>query len=399
MEQIHKHLESSELFNQIRLLLFKKNPKIFELIDFDNQEIYKEPLLYAFFTSQNDDSILDQILVAYKKNKNQVARVITDEKGRLYFPNIGWFVTKLKKTPMIFYKESFCLKNEQNQENIEFQFEGLSYINGTKIELLKYPISLLKQFYFNVEGKEINVEITEITKAHYQNVTKAYNILKKYVPDQFDLIEKYAGKCVIFNVDTYQRNSFAHISAQGIGFYNAYQKDYNEVFFVDDIAHQTGHVILNTITYNSEFFFKVDKNTIIDKIQQPDGTVVENRDLLIVFHALYTYYTSFICLNACLINNVFLKQKKHEVLGRMAFYINKCYFDLLLIDNPLNSEINAKRYMTENGLEVLRVIKNKWFEMSEKWSPITQDFNMTNQPYNFTYSKFAELNPLDETVN
>jgi hypothetical protein len=188
---------------------------------------------------------------------------------------------------------------------------------------LKYSIPLLKQFYFNTENELLDVEIEKITQNHTNNITKAYNLIKEYVPTQYELIEKYAPKCVIFNVDTYQRNSFATLSAQGIGFYNAYQEDYDEVFFVDDIAHQTGHVIFNVMIYEAKLFFKKDKNTILEIINLPDGTFVENRDLHVIFHALYTYYTSFLCLDACLENNVWVGKQKHEAMGRIAFYIIK----------------------------------------------------------------------------
>jgi hypothetical protein len=219
-------------------------------------------------------------------------------------------------------------------------------------------------------------------------------LIKEHIPTQYELIEKYAPKCVVFNFDTYQRNSFATLSAQGIGFFNAYQDNYDEVFFVDDIAHQTGHVILNVMIYESNQFFRKDKKTVLEIINMPDGSLIEKRDLHVVFHALYTYYTSFICLDACLENNVWEGKQKHEAIGRIAFYINKCYRDTLLIDNPINSEEKAVEYFTNDGLIIYRELKIKWKEMYKKWFGLTKHFDMSNQPYNFTYSKFLELNPL-----
>jgi hypothetical protein len=99
-----------------------------------------------------------------------------------------------------------------------------------------------------------------------------------------------------------------------------------------------------------------------------DGTFIENRDLYVLFHALYTYYTSFICLDACLDAGDFNKRQTHEAKGRIAFYINKCYNDLILIDNePFKAEENALKYFTENGLSIYKEIKNTWLEMSKFW--------------------------------
>ena len=90
----------------------------------------------------------------------------------------------------------------------------------------------------------------------------------------------------------------------------------------------------------------------------PNGDLIENRDLHVIYHALYTYYTSFTCLDACLQNNAFVGKQKHEAMGRIAFYINKCYADLMLIDNPLKSEEKSKEYFTERGLAIYKELKN-----------------------------------------
>ena len=65
----------------------------------------------------------------------------------------------------------------------------------------------------------------------------------------------------MFRTDPKNTNSFATIKAHGMAFFNVYQDEYDEVFFVDDIAHQTGHIIFNVMIYESNRFFKKDKNT------------------------------------------------------------------------------------------------------------------------------------------
>lgn len=375
----------------IKILLYKNNNKIFDILNFENEEIYKEPLLFAYFNNKlNNNQTLESFVYGYSVI-DIFFKVFTDEYGRVYIPNIGWFHTKHKQESLDFDKSSFKLF--RNNIAIDFEFEKIEIINGTTIELLKFPIPILKQFYYNSENKLLDVEIEDITKKQIKYLTLAYNLIKKYVPTQYELIKEYAPKCVIFNFDTYQRNSFATLSAQGIGFFNAYQDNYDEVFFVDDIAHQTGHIIFNVMIYESKRFFKKDKNTVLEIINMPDGSLIEKRDLHVIFHALYTYYTSFICLDACLESNVWEGKQKHEAIGRISFYINKCYRDILLIDNPINSEEKATEYFTNDGLLIYRELKAKWKEMYTKWFEITNHFDMSNQPYNFTYSKFLELNP------
>lgn len=381
-----------KLNQNIKILLYKNSENVFNYLDFENDSIYVEPLLFAYFNKKDNEKKGIENIVYGFSDKDIIFQLFSDEFGRIYLPNVGWFLTNYKSDVFNFNKLNFKLFKGNWQ--VAFVFEKLEIIENTSIELLKYPIELLKQFYYNTENELLNVEIENITKKQIKNLTKAYQLIKENIPHQFELIEKYAPKCVIFNIDTYQRNSFATLSAQGIGFYNAYQDDYDEVFFVDDIAHQTGHVIFNVMIYEPKLFFKKDRNTILEVINMPDGSFIENRDLHVIFHALYTYYTSFICLDSCLENNVWVGRQKHEATGRIAFYINKCYTDLLLIDNPINSKEKAAEYFTNDGLLIYSELKIKWKEMYKKWFEITKHFDMSNQPYNFTYSKFLELNPL-----
>ena len=385
---------NAKLIENIKILLYKQNQDIFEILDFENEVIYKEPLLFAYFNNKSTQILSIETIICGYSDRNRIIELISDEFGKIYLSNVGWLLTKNTNDCFVFDKSD--LKLFKKDIEVEFIFEKIELIENTSIELLKYSIPLLKQFYFNTEKELLDVEIEKITQKHLKNITKAYNFIKEYVPTQYKLIEKYAPKCVIFNVDTYQRNSFATLSAQGIGFYNAYQEDYDEVFFVDDIAHQTGHVIFNVMIYEAERFFKISKSTILEVISMPDGSFIENRDLHVIFHALYTYYTSFLCLDACLENNVWKGKQKHEAIGRIAFYINKCYSDLLLIDNPISSEEKAVEYFTNDGLLIYRELKIKWKDMHKKWFGLTKHFDMSNQPYNFTYSLFSELNPLPQ---
>jgi hypothetical protein len=383
----------SSIINDMKILLYKRDENIFEILDFENDEIYKDPLLFAFFYNKiKFKQSLDSLILGYTSKKNS-GEVISDEYGRIYIPNIGWFLTDYKNQSFVFDKvESKLLKNN---EDIKFVFERIEFINNTNIEILKYQIPLLKSFYFNTDGAFLDVEIENITKKHLKTITNAYNLIKKNIPSHFELIEKYAPKCVIFNFDTYERNSFAALLAYGIGFYNAYQDDYDEVFFIDDIAHQTGHIIFDTMIFKDQKYLKVKKETIIETLEMPDGTFVEKRDLHIIFHALYTYYTSFICLDKCIDNGEFNNKQLHEAMGRISFYINKCYKDLLLIDSPIKSFEKANHFFTNDGMIIYTELKNKWFEMYNKWFEKIKHFDMSNQPYNFTYSKFLELNPLN----
>jgi|TARA_B110000037_G_C17127386_1_gene508850 hypothetical protein len=393
----------NELIENIKILLYKYDSSIFDKIDYEDDDIYQEPLLYAYFNSKAKKIDLDIIIYGYTKEKlrPEKLKVKSDTYGKFYLPKIGWFITNENNKNYELHKTTNNLYTLYSKEVIcNYTFEPIEIIKGTNIELLKYPVPLLEELYYDVDGSIIDVEIENITKSQRINIEKAFKLIKKLAPKHYKLIESITKKVVIFNVNTTLRNSFASLRAQGISFSNAYQKEYNEVFFIDDIAHQTGHLIFNVLIYNVQNFFKINFETVVEKLYLGNDTT-ETRSIHVVFHALYTYYTSFICLNAYLdfkVNDY--DRNKHEAMGRMLFYIGKCYQDISLIENnDISKVVTINDIFTDGGIEIYLEIKNKYNSTIEKWGELLKGLNMSNQPYNFTYSKFLEINPLNEDIN
>ncbi|MFH4968281.1 hypothetical protein V8G61_08765 [Gaetbulibacter sp. M240] len=391
---INNSIGKNKLIENIKILLYKERVNIFDILDFEDDNIYQEPLFFAFFKKKElYFNQLDSIIFGYSNIKNYKIKVITDKHGRIYIPNIGWLITdsKLKAYDLSNLKQ---IRLEDEDGSHKFKLEPIELIKDTTIELLKYPIEILDQFYYDEHLNRIDVEIKEITKKHISHLTQAFYLIKKYIPHHYKLIESVTKKVVVFNVNDDLRNSFATLSAQGIAFFNACQENYNEVFFIDDIAHQTGHIIFNAMIYDIDEFLKVEPSYIVQELKNEEGKIVETRDIHVVLHALYTYFTTFICLDAILENDVFEGEKLHELLGRMKFYIGKCYLDLKIFENPIN-KIEVENIFEDKGLEIYSELKNKHKEMSQKWISKTQNFRLDNQLYNFSYSLFKELNPID----
>jgi hypothetical protein len=269
------------------------------------------------------------------------------------------------------------------------------FVGNHPFEVMIHPLLLFEQCYYDVEQNQISVEISAITQKHLKHLTKAFNLIKQYVPEYYTLLEFVLKQVVIFNVDTTLRNSFADLTAHGTIFINAYQEDYDEVFFVDDIAHQSGHVIMNALLYEPSEYFRVPENFTLEEIKLGNGNI-EKRDIHVVYHALYTYYTTFICLDKCLSSNVFNTRQRHEALGRMKFYIGKCNYDLMLFKDSESHIFNEEKLLSKKGWKHLIEIHDKQQEMFKKWKSSVENLELDNQPYNFTYSKFIELNPLYE---
>ena len=392
----------SKLIQNIKILLYKYDSNIFDRLNYENNDIYQEPLLYAYFNSKIKGTNLENILYGYT-NENlrpRKLKVKTDTYGRIYLPKIGWFITGEKNKSYSLLKVDSSYSLLSNEVNQNYVFEPIEIIEGTNIEILKYPVPLLNELYYDVDGNIIHVEIEDITKNQKHHIKNAFNIIKFLASDHYRLIEDITKKVVIFNVDTTLRNSFATLNAQGISFSNAYQEDYNEVFFIDDIAHQTGHLIFNTLIYEVEQFLKIHPETVVEKLHLGNNTM-ETRSIYIIFHALYTYYSTFICLDAYLDDKKNdYDRKTHEAMGRMLFYLGKCYQDIVLVENnEIKDVTSVDDIFTLKGKGIYNEIKNKYSEVYQKWKDRVKNLNMSNQPYNFTFSKFLELNPLNEKTS
>lgn len=364
------------LIDSIQFLLYKENPSLLEKIDFDNDVIFLEPLLFAYFNSKKDNlfttTLLTEIMQGYFVEKEALLIEESYNKESIaYLPNLGYF--------------------DKNKEKAD----EIYVIKNTSIELLLHPIVHLKYIFKDFNEKTINENEIYISKdfsLQYANcLTNAFSYIKKSCPRHFNLIEQHCKKIVLFKTDTKSTNSFATINAQGIAFLNIYQDDYDEVFFVDDIAHQTGHVIMNAILFERKKYFVIDENQNIGLFTKKKS---EYRSFYVLYHALYTYYTTLLCLDNCLENNLFNKRQIHETYGRIGFYLMKYSMDLSNFEKVINYHNSIDNVLTSEGKVIFKEIVNQYIKMQEKYKAIVSKFNYKNQPYNFTYSEFVKLNPL-----
>lgn len=363
-----------EIVNTIKLLIYKENPSLLEMVDFENDNIFLEPLLFAYFNSKKDNlfpsEILVEILQGYFLDKKElVVKYSYNSNNVAYIPNVGYFNHGEPKS-----------------------FDSIYIIKNTKIELLKRPIKLLENIFRTRTDELINeneiIIDNELYESNINALTNAFKFIKYNSHEQYKLIEENCKKVLMFKTNPQNINSFATINAHGIAFFNVYQEDYDEVFFVDDIAHQTGHIILTTLFYDNKAIFKINEEQNIGSLIKID----DNRSIHILLHAFYTYFTTFMCLDDCLKNNSFNEIQKKEAIARIGFYLNKCALDFQIFDKLIHYFNEIEFILTPKGIEIFSMIKNKYLEIFKKWNPTTKHFNYRNQTYNFALKNFLELN-------
>ncbi len=201
-------------------------------------------------------------------------------------------------------------------------------------------------------------------------LNNAINFIKTFSKDHYKFIEKSCKMVLIFKANPNDSNSFATINAHGIAFLNVYQDNYDEVFFVDDIAHQTGHIILTTFLYKKNIF-NIDKNKQVEEvIKKPDHRTIET-----LFHALYTYYTTFTCLDDCLSGNVFSDTQRKEAIARIGFYIYKSNADIDIFEFIIENFVNSSNLLEKDGQIIYSTIKEKFSFIKQKWAKVIINFD------------------------
>lgn len=367
------------LVNVTKLLIYKENNLIFEKLDFDDDSIFLEPLLFSYFNCKKDYSLtkelLEEVLQGFCTNKGELkTKHSYNKKGIAYVPKLGYF-----------------------NKHSNSAFSPVEIIKGTTIEIVKHSHPLLDTVFKIGSDNKINESNINfggnIYDENIEFLEKAFSLIKTTSKKQYDLIEQCCKKIVLFETNPKNINSFATINAHGIAFFNCYQKDYDEVFFVDDITHQTGHIIFTTILFERKDYFIINENENIGIITKNKR---EHRSFYILFHALYTYYTSLSCLDSCIDNNCFNKRQTYEAKGRIGFYIKKCQLDLNDFDKIIKHYKGIENVLTKDGIVLCGEIKNRLVEIINKWHSTIINFKYRNQPYNFTYQKFIKLNPINK---
>jgi hypothetical protein len=84
------------IINTIKLLIYKENPPLLDKIDFEDDNIFLEPLLFAYFNRKKDNlfptELLYEIMQGYVVKKESFLLTESFNKaGVAYVPNLGYF--------------------------------------------------------------------------------------------------------------------------------------------------------------------------------------------------------------------------------------------------------------------------------------------------------------------
>lgn len=369
-----------ELADTLRTLIYQRAPDWFALLDFADDSTFLEPTLFQYFTQGTPGMTLAQILYGYCKNQSPRAfPAKSNHAGYVYLPNLGYMYTG---------ESQLALVLNRDESSAELYFEAKNHYYRTPLQpiqrLQAHDIAVTAYFdplnavYFTDEGKPfVNLTPTNYLE-HYEILSRALTIMKNVHPNFYDSLSLVTRHVILYH--NASPRSFATLSAHGNAYLNVGQ-ECHEVFYLDDMAHQCGHIMFNAITWEKLRYFNMDPATpLIELTHDP----AETREIYAVFHGLFTYVCIISVLHCCYEQSVFRDHQAHELIGRILFYLVKLRLDL--------EHLKRRDIFSPAGREFYDIFQACYHEYHEFWREPVRKADFSNQNYVFNYRLFYALN-------
>jgi hypothetical protein len=324
--------------------------------------------LFSYFNSNKNSlfpkETLDEILQGYfiKKEKLKINHSF-NRNGIAYIPKIGYF----KKGEINPFEK--ILKKDD--------FEVVKEIHPTQE---KYFVEFYKGHIVNNSPEHISV-----WKAHYEELFKAIDIIKKYLPE-------FYKELVFANKKIYLHNNpkilnFTSVETLGMLYFYIIGK-YNLIYFIEELIHQGSHNYLYYLVHNRKDYFKID----VDNLMMRDFTKQkwDYRTIYGAFHGLFTVTQRVACFDKLLTLNVFTGREKHELLGRLTDQFSRFRTGLELL--------NFNEVYTKKGIEFYNELDTKCESLLIKYDNLQDEFDLSNRDLDFRYEDFCRLNPLENFI-
>ncbi len=352
--------------NTIKTLLFQQNPALIEKLNFDDEEVFLVPLLFAYFISTKKKlfppQILEEILQGYFVEKEPLALENSFNRNDVaYIPKIGYF--------------------KKDQEN---PFEPI--LKQGDFEVVKAAHPVLERYFTESYRGEIlnaNPDYQPVWRENYQELFKAIEIIQEYLPE-------FYKKLTFANRKIYLHNNpkiinFASVETLGMLYFYVIGKS-NLIYFIEELIHQGAHNYLYYVLQDRSCYFKIDvENAIMRNYTHKPW---DYRSIYGAFHGLYTVTMRVECFNELLKQNVFQGREKHELLGRLTDQISRFRTGLELL--------NQDEVFTEKGKRLYHRLDSSCEAILNKFNILKITFDLSNRDLDFRYGDFCQLNPIED---
>lgn len=378
------HESHLRVIDVLKGALYRKDETLFNRLDFHNDSIYEEPLLYACINNPRFSDWIDSLIMGLSNDKGSLKTLkVPVFDGISYLPTVGYFY--FPENYNMFLEASvednkFIFKHDDKILN--YTFKKIQYIDEST-ETFECNHPLLRPLFRNERGKIIDVIISgkECYKQEYlDNFSNALSKIEKTYPEYHKLVKNYIKKVVFYKGES---NSFATIQAHGIAFFNI-SHGHSEIFFLDNILHQCAHVFFNTLTFDKKDLFQIPYNSdlsLFTENLEDKGIILYDR-----FHGLFTQSNINICFNRCLDQQLYSGDNYLEFIAKFTSNMNR--FAIAI------KKFNKEDKYGIKGLEWFNFFNNTFYAVFQKNKELLSKYDVSNQPYIFDFNLFKTTNTL-----
>jgi hypothetical protein len=354
----------SEIYNTIKLLIYKENPSLLEKVDFEDDSIFLDPLFFAYFNSKKANlfsaEMLTEIMQGYFIEKKSLILIESfNESGVAYLPCLGYFDHENRKVDAILKVDNF--------------------------EILKEVHPVLERYFVEYyKGHIVNPkpQYASVWKDNYQELEKAILIVKEHLPVFYEELV-FANKKIYLHNNPKILN-FASIETLGMLYFYVLGNN-NLIYYIEELIHQGSHNFLYYVVHYRKEYFKIDVDNIIMRDLTKQNW--DYRNVYGAFHGLFTVTQRVECFDILLSKNVFSGREKHELLGRLTDQFSRFRTGLELL--------NLEEVYTPKGIEYYNALDQKCMNILHKYKKLEQEFDLSNRDLDFRYHDFCTLNPYD----
>ncbi len=374
------HEGQSELIQTVRSLVSRRAPLLTDTITKD--EAFLEPALFSWLTARRDDIDLQQILYGYLPESVRPLRlhIMSDAKGVAHLPRVGYItgMEPCRQSALNIFEIATNWMAAPLNNSHHIHFTPARFSAAGLLEFTYYMDPILWPLF--VESKNVHattVAVDEVSELQ-NSFNSALTLMRQIRPDIYQLLCIANRRTHIYQADA--PNSFATLSMHGAAFLNRVERP-SAVFFLDDFAHQGGHVVFNAATLNHDRYLNIDSNIKLCDIV-PNST--DQRTLYSAFHGLFTLTLIVTVLLGGLRQNAFTHAQAKEAHARLGFYLLKFQHDL--------NNLAQSRLYTADGTALYRGFHACYESAIDTYATELHGLDYSNQGYVFHYSRFNELN-------
>lgn len=366
----------------LRTLIYKTARDWFERLPFEDDTAFLRPTLFAWFTGNDPDLTLAQLICGHlpAEQRPSSTPVRSDRKGRVFLPGLGTFLTEhpMSSGEWIQDGKRGILRLGNHYALATFQPE--MRLDAHELAIYTQIPAVFEHFF----PQPPLAGVEENTRFPIHELNVALLDLRHLDPLLYAAIRQVTSSIQLYRSEA--PNSFASLSAHGAAFLNV-PPDADRISFLDDIAHQCGHILFNAMTLQRQATLAIEPETPLRAIVPAVG---DTRSVYSAFHGLFTYSLILRSLDARLNAPGLSLGERFQTRGRIAFYLTKFHTDLC--------NLNHARVFTPLGQLYYARFLQTYEAAYARYANSLKDLDLSQQPYVFSWSQFLQDNPVSRTL-